>query len=48
MVCELSKQKQIEVEMTVELSKQKQYDIEILKLRIELINISRKRKVETI
>ena len=48
MVCELSKQKQIEVEMTVELSKQKQYDIEILKLRIELINTSRKRKVETL
>ena len=54
MVCELSKQKQKDVElkqkdveMAMELSKQKQYNIEILNLRIELINPSRKRKVET-
>lgn len=54
MSCELSKQKQKDVEMkqkdiemTVELCKQKQYDIEILKLTIEL-EITRKRKLETL
>ena len=40
MACEILKQKQKDIEM-------KEKDIEILKLRIELINTSRKRKIET-
>ena len=36
-----------DIKLAMELCKQKQYDIDILKLRIELIQTTRKRKAET-
>ena len=36
-----------DIKLAMEVCKQKQYDVDILKLRIELIQTTRKRKAET-